>query len=78
MQISEDLWSPVSFHMNKKLWFSQREIHKFSTIIFHSVEAEFLENQQIIISWSQGYLPLKYFLILSVNEEVGRREQGWI
>ncbi len=47
---SEDLWSSASFHknikMNKKNWFSQREIHKFSSIIFHSAEKEFSEHQQ--------------------------------
>ncbi len=51
----------MNIRMNKKYWFSQREFHQFSTIIFHSAEEEFLENQQIIISRSQGYLPLKYF-----------------
>ncbi len=45
MQISEDPVKPSKFPTwTKKYWFSQCEIHKLPTIIFHSVEEEFLEN----------------------------------
>ncbi len=44
MKISEDPVKPSKFphehQYEQKLWFSQCEIHKFSVIIFHSVEAE--------------------------------------
>ncbi len=64
------LWNPVSVHMNismnKKYWFSQWEIHKLPTIIFHSAEAEIfgeLANHHLAIP---GLSSIKIFFWFSL------------
>ncbi len=51
----------MNIRMNKKNWFSQREIYKFSTIIFHSAEEQNSLNNFCLLALFPTIQDFKFF-----------------